>query len=84
MAERAQLYQTGAEKKSVNLSVNKELVAKAKSLGVNLSKTLEDALVEVIREKEKENWISENTDAIEEYNQRVEKDGVFSDKLRKF
>jgi len=84
MTERANLYDIQAARKSVNLSINSDLIARAKALKINLSRVLEDSLVQIIREKEKENWIRENAQGIEEYNARVEKDGVFSDGQRKF
>ncbi|MDH5546222.1 MAG: type II toxin-antitoxin system CcdA family antitoxin [Gammaproteobacteria bacterium] len=83
MTEHALGY-TPAPKKSVNLSVNSELVQKAKGLGINLSALLEVALVQAIREKERQNWIAENADAIDDYNKRTADQGVFSDGKRKF
>ena len=84
MSEQAKLYTAGASKKPVNLTINKALLEKARSLNINLSALMESALVELIREKEKSNWISDNADAIDEYNKRVEKEGLFGDDVRKF
>jgi len=78
------IYNPRAKKESVNLSINSDLVEKALGLNINLSQTLERSLLELLRQKEREHWIRENEDAIAEYNQRVEKEGVFSDGLRKF
>ena len=78
------IYNPRAKKESVNLSINSDLVEKARGLNINLSQTLERSLLELLRQKEREHWIRENEDAIAEYNQRVEKEGVFSDGLRKF
>lgn len=71
-------------KKATNLSVNETLLHKAKSLKINLSALLEEALVKVIVAKEQEQWLAENQSAIEAYNQRIESQGVFSDELRSF
>jgi antitoxin CcdA len=71
-------------KKAANVSVNKELLREAKSMGINLSATLESALREKIRERRSEQWIAENADAIAAYNDDVEKNGVFSDGRRLF
>ena len=78
-------YKTvSASKKPTNVSINAELLAKAKSLDINLSATLESALKEQIRLKEQSQWLKENSDAMEAYNQFVERNGTFSDNVRKF
>lgn len=71
-------------KKAANVSVNAELLAKAKSLNINLSATLEAALKEQVRLKEQAQWLKENDEAIQAYNAFVEKNGSFSDSVRKF
>jgi antitoxin CcdA len=71
-------------KKPTNVSINKELLLQAKQLKINLSATLESALVEVVNAKQREMWKRENKSAIEAYNQMVENTGVFSDELRSF
>ncbi len=77
-------YDVQAAKKSTNLSVNSDLLMKAKALDINLSATLEQALSDVLRKRAKELWLLENRDAITAYNQHVTEDGVFSDDLRFF
>jgi antitoxin CcdA len=71
-------------KKAANLSVNEALLHKAKSLKINLSALFEEALVKEVVAKEQEQWLAENQNAIEVYNQRIESQGVFSDGLRSF
>jgi len=73
-----------ALKKAANLSINSELLNQAKALQINLSATLERALIEAIRDKQRQQWRQENRQAIEDYNQRVETEGCFSDSLRSF
>lgn len=73
-----------AAKKAANLSINSELLSQAKALHINLSATLESALVEAIRDKQRQQWLQENRQAIEDYNQRIETEGCFSDSLRSF
>lgn len=51
---------------------------------INLSQTLETALIEILREKQKEAWLKDNRDAVDVYNQRVESQGLFSDGVRQF
>jgi antitoxin CcdA len=77
-------YDTQAPKKAANLSINADLLSKAKELDINLSATLEQALVEALRAKQREHWVAETQAAIDAYNEHVEKHGVFSDTLRSF
>ncbi|GKT08702.1 type II toxin-antitoxin system CcdA family antitoxin [Desulforhabdus sp. TSK] len=78
------LYDTNAPKKSTNLSVNSDLLRQAKNYHINLSKALEQRLVEMVLEEKRREWKEENRDAIEAYNRRIEAGGVFSDGLRRF
>lgn len=71
-------------KKATNLTVNASLLRKAREMDINLSATLELALAEAVRQKQRDQWQIENRSAIAEYNEHVEKHGVFSDGLRKF
>ena len=73
-----------AQKKATNLSINGNLLARARELNINLSATLEQALGEVLRQRQREQWLAENREAMEAYNAHVEKHGVFSDGLRSF
>jgi len=76
--------QTPPQKKSTNLSINCDLLRRAREHKINLSKTLEERLTEILRHEEREAWRLENADAINDYNDRIEKNGVFSDGLRSF
>lgn len=78
------LYDTSAPKKPTNLSINSDLLAKSRSLDINLSATLEQALKEKLAEQTAEAWKQENRLAIEAYNGFVEENGVFSDDFRQF
>jgi antitoxin CcdA len=78
------LYDVQAPKKATNLSVNSDLLKKAKALDINLSAALEQALEELVKTRQKEAWLKENHEAIEKYNKHVDEYGVFSDGLRNF
>ncbi len=71
-------------KVATNLSAQAEIVAEAKALGVSLSEVFESALLAAVRRKRQEAWLTENREAIESYNARVARDGLFSDAWRKF
>ncbi|MBV1775674.1 type II toxin-antitoxin system CcdA family antitoxin [Burkholderiaceae bacterium DAT-1] len=78
------IYDTHAPKRPTNLSVNADLLQQARECNINLSATLEAALVLALREKQRAQWLEENRDAIDAYNQDVDAKGVFSDGLRSF
>ncbi|MHB1949152.1 MAG: type II toxin-antitoxin system CcdA family antitoxin [Gammaproteobacteria bacterium] len=78
------LYDINASKKATNLTINSDLLAKAKLLHINLSKTLEDSLIKLLQDKQNQLWLQQNKLAINEYNERIDKDGSFGDKGRLF
>jgi antitoxin CcdA len=73
-----------APRKATNLSINADLLNKARQLGINLSARLEQALADVVRQREREAWLAANREAIAAYNDQVEAHGVFSEGLRSF
>lgn len=77
-------YNLQAPKRPANLSVNSDLLNKAKELDINISATLESALIEALKEKQRTLWLAENKTAIDAYNNHVEEHGVFSDSVRSF
>ena len=78
------VYNTQAPKKPTNVSINSDLLQKAKDLKINLSATLELAFAEQLRNEKRAEWLRENADAVQAYNQFVEINGTFSDNVRKF
>ena len=77
-------YDRAAPKRATNLSVNSDLLRRARELDVNLSATLEQALADEVRRRQRDAWLDENRTAINAYNEAVEKHGTFSDRLRRF
>ena len=72
-------------KKPINVSINSGLLAQARDMKINLSATLERALIEEIGQRQRELWRQENRQTIAAYNALVEEEGgVFSDGLRSF
>ena len=67
-----------------NVTVRADLVEKARALRLNLSELLENAVERAIRDAERKAWLAENEEAIEAYNARVAKHGVFGDGRRRF
>ncbi len=77
-------FDPAARKKATNVTINSDLLARAREAGINLSATLEGALAEKLRERRGAEWLKENRGSIEGYNADVEARGVFSDGLRNF
>lgn len=73
-----------AGKRLARVTISARLLDKARSLKINLSQTLEEWLAQLLREAEAETWLAMNRKAIDAYNARVERDGVWSDKVRGF
>ena len=73
-----------APKKPTNLSINSDLLSKAREMNINLSATLENELAKQLQIKQREQWLQENAKAIQAYNDFVENEGVFSEGIRSF
>lgn len=71
-------------KKSVNVSLDPEILEEARKLKINLSAVLTEALIEKFRENKREEWLRDNKKSIEALNQWVEENGSFSDFQRTF
>jgi antitoxin CcdA len=71
-------------KRATNVSVRSDLLAAAREAGVNLSATLERALLEELAEGRRKKWREANREAIAAYNEYIEKHGTFSDDVRSF
>jgi antitoxin CcdA len=71
-------------KKSINLSIDAELLRISKELNLNVSSIAEEALARAVKACLEEAWLKDNAGAIASYNARVEAGGVFSEGLRAF
>ena len=78
------LYDIHTPKKATNLSLNSDLLHKARDLKVNLSATLEQALKDKLRSVKEKRWIKENKAAIAAYNEFVAENGCIGDEYRNF
>ncbi|MBK9470581.1 MAG: type II toxin-antitoxin system CcdA family antitoxin [Gammaproteobacteria bacterium] len=78
------VFNSQAPKKAANLSVNADLLSRARELNINLSATLEQALIQALEQRRREEWLVRNRDAIDAYNEHVEAHGVFSAGIRSF
>ncbi len=71
-------------KVATNVSLPAALVKRARQAEINLSELLERATEAELRIIEGQQWLDENREAIENYNEQVGQRGVFSDGLRRF
>ena len=66
----------------VNLLLDSETVAEARSLGINLSRTVGKALAEEVKQERHRRWQEENKAWVEGYSRWVEKNGLPLEKYR--
>lgn len=78
------IFDTNAPKKPANLSVNSDLLNEAKALKINLSATLETALLNELKAARRDLWLVENKEAIDACNKFADTHGLFADKHRVF
>ncbi|MFM9862039.1 MAG: type II toxin-antitoxin system CcdA family antitoxin [Micropepsaceae bacterium] len=71
-------------KRATNLSVDPDLLKRAKALGINVSSVLDDSLRERIRREEERRWLEDNKEAFEALNRDTREHGVWSERLRRF
>ena len=71
------LYNESAPKKATNLSINSDLLRQARELGLNLSATLEQALIQHLKAVQTEQWKSDNKHAIAALNHLMDKQGLY-------
>jgi len=69
-------------RKPLNLSIDAELIDRAKGLDINLSQALESKLRDIVRDEETARWQREHKGAIEAWNRWVEENGIPLDDLR--
>ncbi|MCI4589666.1 type II toxin-antitoxin system CcdA family antitoxin [Sphingobium sp. BYY-5] len=71
-------------RKPTNLSLDADLVADARDLGINLSRACEDALRKEIAAERARRWQEENKEAIAAWNIWAENNELPLDKYRQF
>jgi antitoxin CcdA len=75
---------TTPRRRATNLSIREDVLAAAKRYGINASQVAENALKKAVADREHAAWLEENARAIDEYNERVDRDGLFNEGLRRF
>jgi antitoxin CcdA len=73
---------TPGRKRPVNVTVDEDVLAEAKQLGLNLSQVLEEELRKRVTDERTRRWQDENREAFEAHNRFIEKHGIWSTKYR--
>jgi antitoxin CcdA len=73
-----------AGRRATNISLPADLVEEAKALRVNLSRACESGLARSVAEARKARWLEENREAIDAYNERIEREGLPLAEFRTF
>ena len=73
-----------SRRKAVNLSIDQDVLLAAREHKLNLSRLLEETLRAELHALTQNEWRRRNKEAIDEYNTRIERRGVFSDRTRRF
>ncbi len=73
-----------ARKRAANVSIDGDILAAAKEMNINLSQTLEDELRKRVQAERDRKFQEEHREAIESYNRFIAKNGIWSEKYRRW
>jgi antitoxin CcdA len=71
-------------KKPTNLSLDPDLLAEARSLGIGLSQFVESKLVQEVKRRRLQSWRRAAREAMRDYNEFVQRHGIFGEDFRSF
>ncbi len=71
-------------KARLNITVDADLLDEARKQGLNLSELMESKIAETTKAERARKWREENADAIRQYNEMIDAEGLWSDGLRQF
>ena len=77
-------HSENSPKKATGLTLKVKALAVGREMGMNVSQVVDALLQEEARRRYREKRLVENQEAVAEYNERVKREGVFSDGLRGF
>ena len=69
-------HDPGLARQRVNLLLDREIVSEARELGINLSKTVGQALANEVAKERGRRWLEQNREAIESSNEWFEDHGM--------
>ncbi len=71
-----------ATKRAINLSLNSKVLEMAREMGLNISQTVDELLTEAVLQRYRAEWQVTNKEAIEQYNDRIARDGTFAERIQ--
>lgn len=71
-----------APKRAINLSLNSKVLDMAREMGLNISQTVDALLTEEVLRRYWQGWQQDNAEAIAHYNERIEREGTFAQRIR--
>ena len=71
-------------RRATNVALNPTLLNDAKSEGINVSRACEAGLAAELKKVREERWLEENREAIAEWTEWTEKNGLILGKYRQF
>jgi len=71
-------------RRAINLSLEVQTIDRAKALGLNLSATVDALLTQEVERLYWERWNEDNREAIDNYNARIEREGLPLARWRSF
>ena len=71
-------------RRPANVTLHADLLAEAKQFGLNISEACEAGLHERVAEVRRRRWLEENREAIDNYNARIDREGLTPARYRQF
>lgn len=71
-------------KKATNITLSADVLAEAKSLGINISQACDQFLRDLVRAERERRWPSEQAEFVAAYNRLVEQEGLPLEPWRMF
>jgi antitoxin CcdA len=72
------------KRQSVNLYLDRAVVEDAKALGINISRACDETLRAAVRSEREAHWKAENVEAVQSFNDYVDKNGIPLAQYRQF
>ena len=74
----------GNLRRPTNVTLDRSLLAQARELKINVSQACEAGLAAEVKAARTAKWLEENRAAMDEYNERIEREGMLLADLRLF
>jgi antitoxin CcdA len=84
MDDRTKTKGPRGSRRPTDVTLPASLLAEARQLDINISEASETGLRERVSAARRERWLEQNREAIEDYNARIERDGLTLARYRQF